>query len=463
MLKKLFSSISFLLLGGIFLTLGVGCKGLNTTEQAITQTRELEWWIVYDDYDALQSIVAQYMAERPYLTVTIKQIRPDELYTRLVEALAEDKGPDIVSVRNNDIVGLKTKLDPMPTNFRDATVQVIRGTINTEVVVTPFEKRGLTPTQVGQEYVRAVKNDVVVDGKVYGLPMSLDTMGIFYNKDLLDRAQIAEPPRTWDELQKMMEKLTKFNKDGNIIQSGAALGTGNNIPGFDDILFVLFKQSGLNLVGEDGRPVFNLFSNSDRGNGSASMQVLNYYTDFANKDSKTYSWNEDLGGALDRFSNGSLAFFFGYSYDAPTIRARAPQLNFGVIPMLQLNADNPVNAANYWVQTVTAKSKNKEAAWSLIDYVAHSGVNKEYLDKANRPSALRMYVSPQLENTELAPFSSQVLVADSWYHGSGYESARRALADMVHEWLQPIPEDQDVSEWRQKILNRAASKVDQSL
>lgn len=441
---------------------GIGCKGLTTTEQTITKTRSLEWWIVYDDYDALQSIVAPYLAERPYLTVDIKQIRPDELYTRLVEALAEDKGPDIVSIRNHDIVALKTKLDPMPVNFRDATVRVVRGTINTETVVTPLEKRGLTSNQVTQEYVRAVKNDVVVDGKVYGLPISMDTMGIFYNKDLLDRAQIAEPPRSWEELQKMMEKLTKFNKDGGIVQSGASLGTGNNIPSFDDILFILFKQSGLNLIGSDGRPVFHLFSNSDRG-GSASMQVINYYTDFANKDSKTYAWNEDMGNALDRFTNGSLAFYFGYSYDIPTIRARSPQLNFGAIPMLQLNAGNPVNAANYWVQTVTAKSKNKEAAWSLIDYVAHSAANKDYLDKSNRPAALRTYVSPQLENVDLAPFASQVLVADSWYRGNGYESARRALADMVHEWLQPIPEDQDINDWRQKILNRAASKVDQSL
>ena len=464
MLKKIFFRLLLMFPFVGLILLGLGCKGPSAPEIAATKPREIEWWIVYDDYEALQSIVEKYVAERPYLTITIKQIRPDELYTRLVEALAEDKGPDIVSVRNNAVRGLKSKLAPMPATFQDATVRVERGTVSTKTVVTPLQKRALSPLQIEQEYVRAVKNDVIEDNLVYGLPLSLDTMGIFYNKDLLDRARIAEPPKTWDELQKVMEQLTKFNKDGQIIQSGAALGTGNNIASFDDMLFLLLKQSGLEMMGRDGRPVFHQFNDrGDFGSGSPTMQVINFYTGFANKDRKTYSWNETMGDALEGFSNGSVAFFFGYSYHVAAIKAQAPQLNFGVIPLLQINPDNPVNAANYWVQTVTAKSKNKEAAWALLDYVAHSAATKEYLDATNRPSALRTYVSGQLENTEIAPFASQVLVADSWYHGANYDIARRALADMLHEWLLPVPENEDALEWQQKILNRAASKIEQSL
>jgi ABC-type glycerol-3-phosphate transport system substrate-binding protein len=455
---------SIFVLVGVFLTAGLGCKGTSTVEQLATKPRQLEWWVVYDDYDALQTIVQQFTASRPYISVEIKQIRPDELYGRLIKALAEDNGPDIVSVRNNALNGVKTLLSPMPAVFNDATVQTVRGTISSDTIIIPIRKQGLTPTQIEQEYVRSIKNDVVVGSSVYGLPLSLDTMGIFYNKDLLDRAQIAEPPRSWEELQGMVEKLSKFNKDGKIVQSGVALGTGNNISSFDDLLFVLFKQSNLEFMGRDGRPVFHTFVNStSRGADSPAMQVINFYTDFANKDRKTYSWNEEQKNALDQFINGSTAFFFGYSYNLSAIRARAPQLNFGTMPLLQLNPENPVNVANYWIQTVTAKSKNKDAAWSLIDFVAHSSVTKQYLDATNRPSALRTYLGQQLGNTDLSPFAAQVLVADSWYHGANYDAARQALSDMIHEWLQPIPEDQDPLDWRQKILNRAASKVDQSL
>ena len=62
----------------------------------------------------------------------------------------------------------------------------------------------------------------------------------------------------------------------------------------------------------------------------------------------------------------------------------APQLNFGLLPMLQLNAERPVNAANYWVQAVVGKSPRQNEAWGLIDYLAHSPANKIYLDATNR-------------------------------------------------------------------------------
>jgi multiple sugar transport system substrate-binding protein len=326
-------------------------------------------------------------------------------------------------------------------------------------VVTPLSKKGLTANDLTSEYIRTVKNDVLMDNKVYGLPLSVDTMAIYYNKDLLDRAQIAEPAKSWEELQKTMEKLTKYDKDGKIVQSGTALGTGNNIPGFDDLLVALFKQSGLNFVNTDGRPVFQ--QNSDES--TPAMQVLNFYTDFANPNRKTYSWNESMPDALERFTNGSIAYFFGYSYHGPIIKARSPALNVGITPLLQLNPENPVNAANYWVQTVTLKSKHQDAAWSLIDYLAHSPATKEYVEKTGRPTALRIYASDQLSKPELYPFVSQLLVADNWYHGSDYASASRAISDMLHEWIQPIPDDIDPGNWRQKILNRAAARIDQTL
>jgi ABC-type glycerol-3-phosphate transport system substrate-binding protein len=457
-LKKLSQLITVIFLLSSSLLFGLGCKNSGINQAAIAPTT-LEMWTVYDDVDELQALINKYTANRPYLSVKIRQLRPDELYPNLVEALADDKGPDIVSISNRAMTAMKNRLAPMPPIIKDATVEVVKGMINSETVVTPITKKGLSVNDLTSEYIRTVKNDVVMDNKVYGLPLSVDTMAIYYNKDLLDRAQIAEPAKSWEELQKTMEKLTKYDKDGKIVQSGAALGTGNNIPGFDDLLVVLFKQSGLNFVNSEGRPVFQ--QNSDAS--SPSMQVLNFYTDFANPNRKTYSWNENMPDALERFTNGSVAYFFGYSFHGPIIKARAPALNVGITPLLQLNPENPVNAANYWVQAVTLKSRHQDAAWGLIDYLAHSPATKEYIEKTGRPTALRIYASDQLTKPELYPFVSQLLVADNWYHGSDYSSASKAVADMLHEWIQPIPDDADPVNWRQKILNRAASRIDQTL
>ena len=447
----------------VLLTTGLGCKGQTAAEVAATQPVTLEYWTVFDDLDALQPMIDAYRADRPYLTINIRQLTQDELYPRLVEALAEDKGPDIVSVYNRNLRALETKLTPMPVSVADNTVAVIKGQFTTQTTVNTAVRNMVTPDRLDREYVQAVKKDVVMDGKVYGLPLSMDDMALYYNKDLLDRAGIPEPPKTWEEFQKAVKKLTKYDKTTGVIsQAGAALGTGNNLIGSDDLLYILFKQSNIDMMSADGRAVFNTVPQNS-GPESPSMNVVNFFTDFANPTRDTYTWNAKLDNALDKFVNGSLAFFFGYSYNYSVIKARAPQLNFQVIPMLQLNPEQPVNAASYWVEAVTLKSKHQNEAWALIDYLAHSKATKDYLDKSVRPTALRAYINEQSQNTVLAPFASQVLIADNWYRGSDYAAAKKTLDDMLTQWLEPPANPEQLLQYRQDILNRAAAKVNQTL
>ncbi len=439
---------------------GLGCKGLSAQQQAAIAPVTLEYWTVFDDVDALQAQIDKYKADRPYLTINLKQLRLDELYPRLLEALAEDRGPDIISVRNRFMNFYKPKLATMPDSVSDTTVLVEKTNFNTKTTVTTVKQNLPSLTQVDKEYVQSVGKDVVIEGKIYGLPLSLDNLALYYNKDLLDRAGIAEPPKNWDDFQKDVKKLAKFDKNfTKILQSGAAIGTGNNIPGFDDLLYILFKQSNISFVNKNGQAVFN---NPGNNEANPAMSVMNFYTDFANSERDTYTWNEDMDNAVDKFVNGSLAFFFGYSYHLPVIKSRAPQLNFSILPMLQLNPEQPVNVANYWVQSVVDKSKHKNESWGLVNYLTHSKATKEYLEISNRPSALRAYISGQLENVELYPFASQSLIADSWYKGKDYDTTVKALKDMAHEWLLPAPVGQELRQ-KQEVLNRAAAKINQTL
>src|SRR3989339_333634 len=235
----------FIALASILVLAGFGCQGLSKQQVAATKPITLEYWTVFDDVDAIQSQINKYKASRPYLTVNLKQLRTDELYPRLLEALAEDRGPDIISVRNRWMSFYKPKLDPMPASVPDTTKRVVKSTLGTETIVNTVTQNMPNLVQLDREYVQAVKNDVVMDEKIYGLPLSLENMAIYYNKDLLDRAGIAEPPKTWDDFQIAVKKITKFDKtSGKILQSGTALGTGSNISGFEDIIYILFKQSG---------------------------------------------------------------------------------------------------------------------------------------------------------------------------------------------------------------------------
>ena len=82
------------------------------------------------------------------------------------------------------------KLAAMPPGVSDTTVRVEKTTLGTQTIVNTVPQTLPTALQVDKEYVQAVKNDVIVDGKIYGLPLSLENMALFYNKDLLDKARL---------------------------------------------------------------------------------------------------------------------------------------------------------------------------------------------------------------------------------------------------------------------------------
>lgn len=50
-------------------------------------------------------------------------------------------------------------------------------------------------------------------GKLYGLQPVTNTLGLFYNKDMLDKAGV-KPPTTWAELKSAAKKLTSGRRYG---------------------------------------------------------------------------------------------------------------------------------------------------------------------------------------------------------------------------------------------------------
>jgi len=463
MRKNLFKLLLITLLVSSTVVLGFGCKGLSGEEKEATARASLEYWTVFDDVGVINSLLSPYLAQRQNLKIVVRQFSQDEIYERLIEALAEDKGPDIISVNNRDMGKYLSKLTAMPASVKDATVVKIEKNFSNEIVVNTNVITMPNVRDIQRNYVQVVEGDVVRGDKIYGLPLSLDTMALFYNKDLLDRGSIAEPPKTWDEFQEAVKILTKIDsKTGEIIQSGTALGLSDNISGADDLFYILFKQSGLDFVTDNGRAVFNYVPRNTNVS-PPSMNVIDFFTDFANPDRDTYTWNADQDNALDKFARGSLAFFFGYSYHLPQIKARGPQLNFEVLPMLQLNVEKPINVANYWVQTVLKKSKNQEEAWSVINYLANTETNNKYLQATRRPTARRANIINQKDDELLGPFVSQVLVADNWYHGKNYNVAKRAIGDLFSNWINISSDERKPLEAKKNIMDRAASIFNQSL
>ncbi|HEX7056426.1 MAG TPA: extracellular solute-binding protein, partial [Bacilli bacterium] len=62
------------------------------------------------------------------------------------------------------------------------------------------------------DYYEQSLKELSYNGKLYGLPLTVDARALFYNKKLLDQAGV-KPPTSWDELEAAAKKLTKWNGD----------------------------------------------------------------------------------------------------------------------------------------------------------------------------------------------------------------------------------------------------------
>ncbi|MFA6994823.1 MAG: extracellular solute-binding protein [Patescibacteria group bacterium] len=459
----MFKKITILSLLTIFLmTSGFGCKIASQETQNAMKPITLVYWRVFDDSDAFQDIIAQYKAIHPNITIEYHKFRYEEYENQLLNALAEDRGPDIFSIQNTWVKKYQSKLAPMPATVT-MVYPVTTGTIQKSTTYQLRTNNSLTVKDLKDNFVDVVGHDVILDdGKIYGLPLSLDTLAMFYNKDLLNNAGISQIPQYWNnEFLQDVKKLTIQDPKNGLIQAGVALGGSTNINRFSDILSVLMIQNGAIMMDDAGRVQFNLPAAGQANNGyNPGIEALRFYTDFSNSAKESYSWNDSLPNSLDMFINGNLAIMFDYSYNLATIRARAPKLNFSIVKLPQIEGNPPtnINFANYWIEGVSKKSTNQNEAWDFIQFMTKAESVKGYLQKTNHPTALRALIDWQKkQNNEISVFVDEVLTAKSWYKGKNEQAAEDAIKEMINEAKKNLTEDFE------SIISTTASKIQQTI
>lgn len=79
-------------------------------------------------------------------------------------------------------------------------------------------------------YAKGVLQAGTYEDKVYGLAPTVNTIALFYNKEVLSEAGVT-PPKTWDELQSAAAKLTKGDQYGFAVDANATYeGTWQFLP-----------------------------------------------------------------------------------------------------------------------------------------------------------------------------------------------------------------------------------------
>ncbi|MFH1170961.1 MAG: extracellular solute-binding protein [bacterium] len=435
---------------------GFGCRGGQQVVESLPQI-QLEYWTVFDSPDVYASVIQNYRTQHPNVHIEVKKFTYEEYRTRLLEAWARGEGPDLFSLPNAAIGKYRDLITPMPSTMKLPTL-VVSGGCSKDVRVVEKPKETIRPELLDQTFLPVVADDVLFDNAIYGLPLASDTLALYYNKDLLNAAKIIAPPQTWQELTDMVDAtkggLTK-EEQGTILQSGIALGTAKNIARSVDLLSLLMMQSGTQMVDTSGTAVaFDRSSPNDK-EFIPGASALTFYTSFANPARVTYSWNDSQPDAAESFAAGKTAFFIGYSYQADILRRANPLLNFGIAPVPQISTAGPqIDYANYWIETVAARTEHPDEAWDFLLYETDAQQVKSYLEATKKPTALKGLLTSQRDDLDLQPFVDQLMIAKSWYHG--YDDA--AMETIMQQLITSVNSGTEVN----AALSLAARQVQET-
>ena len=360
-------------------------------------------WGADDPEDLWRNLGQSYQKANDSASIKYVAKDPKTYETELVNALAAGKGPDIFMLPDVKISDHRDKIRPLGEG------------------VLGYQKRTL----------RAVFPDALLDGitgtkdELLGTPLAFDTLGLFYNRDYFNAANIPLPPATWDDLVTSARALTRYTETGSIRRSGVALGTAANVEHAEDILLALMYQSGGTIVSRDGRI-------ADIDN-PATFSALDFYSAFADSKKRAYSWNAFLAPSLDAFATGETAMAFGYAADAKRIFAKNPQLNFDVAPLPRTAPESPsLSIGRFSIATVSRLSPEWQNAWTFLLWLQGKSVERQYIEALGLPPARRDLVNTKPPREYLSPFYGQVLSARTFPLRLG-ASLPGIIRDMIDE------------------------------
>ena len=368
---------------------------------------ELEFWGVFDDSDIFKPLIDDFNKSFSQIKINYHKKNQQTYERDLLETMASGRGPDIFMIHHTWLPRYEDKIWAAPSDL-------------------------ITLKKVQDDFVDVVYDDFVKDDSIGALPLSVDTLALYYNKDIFNTNGIPQPAETWEAVLNDVERLILKDERDNIIQAGVALGTARNVNRSTDILCLLMLQSGVQMVDEQSsKAVFNQSVKVGEERVYLGQRALEFYTDFSNPLKSVYTWNTRMDYSIDAFYQGKAAMMFNYSYHLPTIRAKSPYLNFGVAPMPQIKTSaKDVNYANYWGLTVSHNSQESKAAWQFIIWLTGKENAQKYLELTKKPTARRDLIIWQKDDPDLGVFAEQSLTARSWYQVDN-STIEKYLADMI--------------------------------
>lgn len=297
----------------------------------------------YSEAD-VRAMTEAFTKEHPDVKVELEFVPYEGLHDKTVLAQGSGGGYDVVLF---DVI--------WPAEYASNDVLV-----DATDKITPEMKDGVLP---------GAWTTVQYDGKTYGMPWILDTKYLFYNKEILEKAGIKAPPKTWDELASQAATI----KEKGLLEEPIVWSWSQAEAAVCDYTTILSAYGG-SFLDADGKPAFQT------GGGLEALQYMagTMKDGITNPNSKEYL-EEDVRKV---FQNGDAAFALNWTYmynlaNDPKESKVAGKV--GVVPAPGHEGTSEASAVNGSMGLgVTTTSQHKDEAWDYVTFMTSQKVQNEY-------------------------------------------------------------------------------------
>jgi multiple sugar transport system substrate-binding protein len=339
--------ISLLVMAVVFVAASVGCAPkpaagpvtihVLTMDQAGLKPADID------------QIAREFEAKNPDIKVSMEYVAYDNVHDKIVTGMAAK--PPAYDAAMIDVI--------WPDEFIKAGYL-----LDVTNRVTADMKSGMFP---------AAWNGVTRNGKVYGMPWLMDVKYFMYNKDMLQKAGIAVPPTTWEELVDQAQIL----KDKGIVEFPVIWSWNQKEGVVCDFTVLLFGNGGA-FLDASGKPVFN----DDKGVQMLTWMKKTIDDGLTNPSSVASDENAVEADFLAGKSAFAVNWLFQYSDSNDASKSQiVGQAAFAPMPVFKAGADAGIKGSSVDGSSsfaIMATSPYADQTWKFLTYLASNEVQTKY-------------------------------------------------------------------------------------
>jgi multiple sugar transport system substrate-binding protein len=318
------------------LSLATGCNRLSPDQTL------LRFWAMGREGEVVAELLPEFERTHPGVHVQVQQLPWSAAHEKLLTAIAGDATPDICQLGNTwipEFVALNA-LQPLDSYVAGSS------------------------TVDHSDYFAGIWDTNVVGGKLYGVPWYVDTRLLFYRRDLLAQAGFSAPPKSWQELYQMLAAIK-----GSVGPDRYSILLPLNE--FEPLLMLALQQDEP-LLREGGR-----WGNFESG---GFRRALEFYLGMFQRGWAPPLTNSEVSNVWNEFGRGYFSFYISGPWNIGEFKRRLPaekQDSWMTAPLPGPNGPGASIAGGSSLAVFSA-SRNKPAAWQLIEYLSQPAVQRRF-------------------------------------------------------------------------------------